>query len=249
MQYPVISLNSMQNFLSEAEVEGLLIDPPLPVIRGSGEDFNLKYKKVMFDLAQRLNKVVSQKNERVDPDQIEGDLSCEVFSTLYKLPTEVLTDKDFWRFLSATYFLSFIVWRDGNDGIFPSRASFGASSRAITMDCVPFRMFNRGLINYELTGDLEDNSYAAIPGTDIWRSHILRVKTSFSSSVTRGMLEKLEKGKLPTGVIRPLAKRLRRIRSNIIFEILESPEGQDLFDSEYDIQLTIPVNKVQNKLN
>lgn len=236
MLYPVVTLNSLQNFLLEAEVEGLHIDPPTPVLRGSGEDFFAKYKKSLYELGKKLEQSTTRVKSKIDPDEVEGKLSAEVFQLFSKLPTEVLTDKDFWRFLSSSVFLSFIVWRDGFDGALPSRASFGASSRSITMDCVPFRMFNRGLINYELTGSYQDDSYAAIAGTDIWRSHILRVKTSLSVSVTRGILEKLESGNLPTGLIRPLAKRLKRIRSNVIFEVLDSDDGMELFDSEYILQ-------------
>jgi hypothetical protein len=236
MQYPTIGLNALQNFLVEVETEGLFIDPPQESTRGTGEDFFLKYKKSLYDLSEKLKVISSKKKSNSDLDEIEGKLSSEVFRLLYKLPTEILTDPDFWRYLCATTFFQFIIWRDGSAEDLPARASFGASSKSITMDCVPFRMFNRGLINFELTGDLKDDSYASIPGTDVWRSHILRVKTSFSPNLTRNILEKLESGKLPTSLVRPLAKRLRRLRSNVIFEILEPEDANLVFSHEYDAQ-------------
>lgn len=237
MQYPTVSLNVIQGFLAEVATEGEMADPPQYVIRGSGEDFFDKNLKFLRSIQESLAKEVAAADKKTNPDEIEGLYSVKVFEAFHSLPVEVLTDRDFWRYLSSHYFFEFTVWRDGDDGKLPSNKSFGASSRSLSsFDCVPYRMFNRGLLNYLLTQDLSDSSYAAVPGTDIWRSHILRVKTAFSPHLVRSYIEKLEAKKLPTGLVRPLAKRFRRDRSNILFEILDEAAAADLFDRDYHIE-------------
>jgi hypothetical protein len=234
MEYPVISLSTIQEFLQEVRSEGRYIDSPTSALRGVGESFDLKYRRGLSDLEQNLSQVQKSNSKRTDIDEIEGKLSTKVFDLFNKLPAEILTDRDFWRYLSCTYFFDFIIWRDGGkEGAIPSDASFGASSKTITMDCVPFRMFNRGLIDSQLSGGKTTGAFAQVPGTDIWRSHILRVRTSYSPELVRQILEKVVEGKLSTDVIRPLAKEIRRLRANIIFENLDQVQTKELFESEY----------------
>lgn len=233
MEYPVVSLQTIQEFLRDVRVEGKYSDAPAHSVRGSGDSFILKYRKDLLEFDQEMKHAIHSAKKRADVDEIEGQLSVKTFSLLYKLPAEVLTDRDFWRYLSCTYFFDFAIWRDGGkDGELPSDASFGASSKTITMDCVPFRMFNRGLIDYQLNQRIDDGSYASIAGTDVWRSHILRVKTSYAPELVRQMLERLKAGQLPTDVVRPLARSIRRLRANIVFENLNFKESNDIIEVE-----------------
>lgn len=238
MQYPTVSLNAIQGFLAEVAVEGEMADPPQYVLRGAGEEFFDKHLKVLRSFKESFAKEMAAADKKTNPDEVEGRYAVKFFKAFHGLPVEVLTDRDFWRYLSSSYFFEFIIWRDGDSGKLPAYASFGASSRAVNFDCVPYRMFNRGLLNYLMTEDHDDDSYSRVPGTDVWRSHILRVKTSFAPDLVQSYIEKLESKKLPTGLVRPLAKRLRRDRSNILFEILDEDSATKLFERDYKIEAT-----------
>jgi len=236
MQYPTVSLNAMQGFLAEVVIEGQMADQPQPLLRGSGDDFLDKNKKKLRDIQERLSKEMAAADKKTIPDEVEGRFSVELFSALHNLPVEILTDRDFWRYLSCSYFFDFIIWRDRRGDKLPAHASFGASSKSISFDCVPYRMFNRGLLNYLMTGNHDDDSYSRIAGTDVWRSHILRVKTSFAPELVRSYIEKLEAKKLPTDLVRPLAKRIRRDRSNILFEVLDGDQTSLFFERDYNTE-------------
>jgi hypothetical protein len=162
-------------------------------------------------------------------EELEAELSSQLFRILESLPVTMLTDSDFWRFLSSEYFFEFTLWRDGESC---ALASFGASSATVNFDCVPFRMFNRGLIAFTISEDINELEYAHIPGTDLWRSHILRVLTSYSSSMSQAILDEYKAGNLPTAVVRDVAKSLRKSRANVVFEVLELEEAIEILNRE-----------------
>jgi hypothetical protein len=162
-------------------------------------------------------------------EELEAELSSQLFRILESLPVTMLTDSDFWRYLSAEYFFEFTLWRDGESC---ALASFGASSATVNFDCVPFRMFNRGLIAFTISEDINELDYAHIPGTDLWRSHILRVLTSYSSSMSQAILDEYKAGNLPTAVVRDVAKSLRKSRANVVFEVLELEEAIEILNRE-----------------
>jgi len=141
----------------------------------------------------------------------------------------MLTDSDFWRYISSEYFFEFTLWRDGENC---ALASFGASSAAVNFDCVPFRMFNRGLVAYTISGDINELEYAHIPGTDLWRSHILRVLTSYSASMSQAILDEYKAGNLPTAVVRDVVKSLRKSRANVVFEVLDLEQSVEILNRE-----------------
>jgi hypothetical protein len=162
-------------------------------------------------------------------EELEGKLSSQLFRVLESLPVTMLTDSDFWRYISSEYFFEFTLWRDGEAC---ALASFGASSSSVNFDCVPFRMFNRGLIAFTITEDINDLEYAHIPGTDLWRSHILRVLTSYSASMSQAILDEYKEGNLPTAVVRDVAKSLRKSRANIVFEVLDLDQSAEILTRE-----------------
>jgi hypothetical protein len=93
-------------------------------------------------------------------------------------------------------------------------------------------MFNRGLIAYTISDDMDDLNYAHIPGTDLWRSHILRVLTSYSASMSQAILDEYQAGNLPTAVVRDVAKSLRKNRANIVFEVLDLEQSNEILHRE-----------------
>jgi hypothetical protein len=162
-------------------------------------------------------------------EELEAELSSQLFRILETLPVTMLTDSDIWRYLSSEYFFEFTIWRDGENC---ALASFGASSSTVNFDCVPFRMFNRGLIAFAITEDMNDLDYAHIPGTDLWRSHILRVLTSYSPSMSQAILNEYKAGNLPTAVVRDVAKSLRKSRANVVFEVLDLGQSVEILNRE-----------------
>jgi hypothetical protein len=230
MQYPTVSLHSYQRFINEYRQNSPLRDKPEGVLRGQGEDPLNRVRPELLRLIDDWKKTIKKIGDSsAKKEELEGELSSQLFRVLESLPVSMLTDSDFWRYISSEYFFEFTLWRDGEAC---ALASFGASSSSVNFDCVPFRMFNRGLIAFTITEDINDLEYAHIPGTDLWRSHILRVLTSYSASMSQAILDEYKEGKLPTAVVRDVAKSLRKSRANIVFEVLDLDQSAEILARE-----------------
>jgi hypothetical protein len=230
MQYPTVSLHSYQRFINEYRQNSPLRDKPEGVLRGQGEEPLNRIRAELLRIVDEWKKSIKKIGDSsAKKEELEAELSSQLFRILESLPVTMLTDSDFWRFLSSEYFFEFTLWRDGESC---ALASFGASSATVNFDCVPFRMFNRGLIAFTISEDMNELEYAHIPGTDLWRSHILRVLTSYSSSMSQAILDEYKAGNLPTAVVRDVAKSLRKSRANVVFEVLELEEAIEILNRE-----------------
>jgi hypothetical protein len=230
MQYPTVSLHSYQRFINEYRQNSPLRDKPEGVLRGQGEEPLNRVRAELLRIVDEWKKSIKKIGDSsAKKEELEAELSSQLFRILESLPVTMLTDSDFWRFLSSEYFFEFTLWRDGESC---ALASFGASSATVNFDCVPFRMFNRGLIAFTISEDMNELEYAHIPGTDLWRSHILRVLTSYSSSMSQAILDEYKAGNLPTAVVRDVAKSLRKSRANVVFEVLELEEAIEILNRE-----------------
>lgn len=232
MSYPVTTLHSLQVYISNKRDGAGLVNKPEIIHRGVGEDSFDKVRKDVLAILDSWKKSIKSIGDNAAQKEIlEAELSIEVFRALMDLQVPTLTDSDFWRFLSCHYFYDFIEWRDGKEC---AVASFGANANTITFDCVPYRMFNRALIAYGISEDLADLDYAKVPGTDLWRSHILRVMNSLSVTMTQAILDRSLEKKLPTSVVREVVKRLRKNRANIVFEMMSYEEALEMLDLEIE---------------
>jgi hypothetical protein len=230
MQYPTVSLHAYQRFINEYRQNSPLRDKPEGVLRGQGEEPLNRIRAELLRIVDEWKKSIKKIGDSsAKKEELEAELSSQLFRILESLPVTMLTDSDFWRYLSAEYFFEFTLWRDGESC---ALASFGASSATVNFDCVPFRMFNRGLIAFTISEDINELDYAHIPGTDLWRSHILRVLTSYSSSMSQAILDEYKAGNLPTAVVRDVAKSLRKSRANVVFEVLELEEAIEILNRE-----------------
>lgn len=162
-------------------------------------------------------------------DGIEGRLSVPLYELLKPLGPEVLTDPGFWRYLAVWEMFDFTQWRDGAAC---KLESFGAQAHNPTWDCVPKRMFVRARISEEAKGVEAAAALASVSGTDLWRSHVLRVKTGNSPKLAAALVEAYEREEIRTNSVRDVAKRIKRLRSNIVFELLDDDQVADILSKQ-----------------
>lgn len=239
VRYPVVRLVEAQRYVLRRQNGELGVDdrPEFEEEGNSGEETLLP---AVNELAGRMTDLFQSSKARFTSglarDRFEGSLAVQLHEQLCEFPARVLTDDDFWRYLAVKGLYEFVSWRDGQSSGSPALASFGANGPRVTYDCVPFRMFVRADIASTVAGcgpqDLDAMDISSVAGTDLWRSHILRSKSSFSPDYVRLLLEHHERGVLPAAVVRELAKRVRRVRSNVLIETLESKDTQAMFDRE-----------------
>ena len=232
MSHPTITLHAFQQFITDHRDSGSIPNKPEATLRGQGEDTFEKIKREISSLIDFWKKQIKTIGESsAKKEALEAEMSEKLFKILSGLPMTVLTDSDFWRYLACHPFFEFIEWRDGENC---ARASFGANANRVNFDCVPYRMFNRALVAHSISEDENDFGYAHVPGTDLWRSHILRVLNSYSAAMSQAILDKALAKELPTQILRETIKYLKRDRNNILFETLEYDDARALLELEIE---------------
>jgi hypothetical protein len=166
-------------------------------------------------------------------DELEGVLAARLHEGLVALPASVLTDKGFWRY-AAAYLYDFVLWRQPSNAVTALHPYFGIASESLGVECVPHRMFDRAHIALVGGTPSEEDPYflAKFGAADVWKSHIIRTRNSYAPIVVHELLLDVQAGKLKTDPVRILAKNLKRVRSNVLFEVLEQPEARVLLDRE-----------------
>lgn len=240
VRYPVVRLVEAQRYVLRRQSGELGVEdrPEFEEEGASGDETLLP---AVNDLADRITDLYQSSKARFTSglarDRFEGSLSVQLHERLSEFPARVLTDDDFWRYLAVRGLYEFISWRDGQSTGSPALASFGANGPRVNYDCVPFRMFVRAdiasLVASAGPQGLDAMDISSVAGTDLWRSHILRSQSSFSADYVRLLLEHHERGVLPAHVVRDLAKRVKRVRSNVLIEALEPEDAQVMFDREF----------------
>jgi len=236
MRYPTLSGVDATAYVEarRAAVGGENTDLVAPIIfKGSGTEAAPIVDGAIREFREQFSRLqgrTSKSGARVSGDQeltkdgVEGALCSSFHMNLSDLAAEVLTDPGFWRYLGCVEIFAFVSWRDG-EGC--KLESFGAGSSFPTWDCVPLRMYVRARIC--AASSTEDPvAVAAIAGTDVWRSHILRVKTGNAPELAVALAQAWGRKELTTDTVRDVAKRIRRLRSNIMFEVLDAEQATDI---------------------
>ncbi|MCV7402179.1 hypothetical protein H7K24_18750 [Mycobacterium fragae] len=232
MGYPVLSRPKTEEYV-RGRREGTLPDcPPEHELRGPDDD--------CFDIVEEALQDVIDGWRGLDPfkaksdsarDKVEGELSVVLYKRLRDLPGSILSDRDFWRYCAARLY-EIVQWRYGENG---SLANFGAATNAISHECLPHKMFERAHIAFlggEAVDDSDPFALARFGASDVWRSHLLRTLNGNAPLVAHEILADVAAGKLKTDLVREVVKNLRRVRANVLFEVLGQQQARELLDLE-----------------
>lgn len=240
MRYPVVVFEDAQDYVAKRRAGAIPDDePPRMQFRDSEDGTEGDVEEQIWDglvaLQDRFAELQPSHGVR-KRDSLEGQLVPILFEAIGQLPATVLTDRDFHRYLSTRWLFDFAVWRDrksGKEGNFPSADSFGASSRALHQDTISLRMLNRALISQAADGADDDPFELARHGAgDVWKSHILRTLTSEAPLVVQEVVNSVRRDELKTDVVRVFAPRVRKMRANVLLEILSPDEAQRFVEEQ-----------------
>ena len=168
--------------------------------------------------------------EASDKDLFEGRAAEKLHRALAHLPIDVLDNPGFWRFVSVAKLWWLARWREQvthDKGEWEKFRVYVDGRRS--SECVALRMFIRGRIAAE-AGD-PSLAHAVPQATDLWRSHIVRVRTSYIPTLA-GELLKHQVGdrRMPTNDLREFAKRLNRLASNVVIDTYDASEVDPLLE-------------------
>lgn len=228
--YPVLSRTETVRYVS-GRLDGSQDEHDLKMsTRGvKGEDWIDPTLDTLDEMLDRWRALGERQDQAETSDRIEGVLSPVIFEGLRALPAKVLTDRGFWRYCSA-YLYDFILWRQPASTLETLLEYFGARYNSLGRECVPLRMFDRALIAHRASDEGAEDKFALarIGASDVWKSHILRVLNGNAPYVAAGLLSEVASGELRTHDVREVAKRLRRTRANVLFEVLDREQASEL---------------------
>lgn len=228
MRYSVLTRSKTEQLARDMVQHGLI--PNFELERtwvGSGEEVDLKpLRSVLSDMKLAYDTRDPKLGDSA-PEHFEGKFAGGVHAALRDLPVEALDDPGFWRFLSLSEFWWFVKEREA--------PAIGRGNVMTYVDggreCVPFRMFLRA----QAVRNDEDYSLAGVlpKSADFWRSHILRVKTGSAPPLARSFVRLQHEQKMVSDDLRPFARQINRLWSNIVFFTWSDEDGDRLFNELY----------------
>jgi len=217
--------------------------PPVGQVRQCDVDVD----KAIAQVCESIEKSVPNQPRGLDADRHEGSWSLPLYRAFVPLGPRVLNDLGFWRSVACERIPRFVIWRDGSKKHGASKEGFGSgSSAAGFQDCVPYRMFRRGQIAaLAKVKSMTPEQIAGIEGTDLWRSHVLRIRLGNSptaAAVFLRLADERRNGKASlTDLVREAAKLVQRLSSNIVFGYLGELDVEVLIKPEFDAALPLAI--------
>lgn len=235
MPYPIIGKAEARIYLSayDAAVEVGGETPPLPEARqndaGPEEDWESLGEEAFAALdavqaaADKLGATAGSYF-----DSIGGPVLHNV------LPEHpALADPEFWIWMAILPCQSLVRWRYKKQGNAKNFGIGGASENLL------YRLWLRAEIGHS-EGSEDAYALAKVGDVDFWRSHIFRQGYGdvrhFARSLVRFQFpeNKGSKPRLKIDEIRELAKRLKRARTNLMFELMSSERATLFIESEWE---------------
>lgn len=235
MRYPAVEKSKAIEALEKIRDGEEVDEDDYLVYKGEELDLSLGFidslKGKLNVLKGKYPRVLSSKDE--NGGRFEAEACALVHESFRGCPAEVLSDPEFWRFLSVFRFRELIEWRHGSDG---SPAHFNNYGIGNTKRNLIYRMFMRAELSYD--GNLKDPySLSRMGDKDLWDSHIIPVGIGSLRTIVRTLLKYLYPKKLDgecllkTKEVRTLAKLITRLRANVFLELYGEENALTLLDA------------------
>ena len=207
---------------------------------GEGSEIDTELlEDIGWSVERLINGQGADQTSELDLDQTEGKAAVELFAAIEdaEVPVAALDDPMFWSWISLASLWNFIVWRQPK-AFAKTDGSADAWNQYVdgrlSYECVASRMHLRMLA---LGGSDHADLASAVPGgTDLWRSHILRVRVGEHPPLVRAIirLQAEPTTRLPTNPLREFAKELNRSLTNFVSALLDDEEADALIREIWD---------------
>lgn len=253
--YPTLNLTSARNVMNAFESGNQAINiSEHVVVKGSGESID--------SVLQSLHKAIKRESGTLREGALDAKLASIVHGYLSGCEIEILQDRDFWRYLSCYEFHNLVESRFPKNNreknieqkeVLSRWENFGAKVEDVKNSYM-YRLYLAAELTYEEKATNPYHLLDEVTDVDIYRSHIIRVKSGDNPEYAKALLswyanrkvwyknneKKLQISKLfrkydkdpHRNHLRDIAKRTLRLRSNIIHEFLDRKELDHLIESE-----------------
>lgn len=234
MSYPYISRAEARAYLlafDEAAAAGTEL-PTLPETRQSDGGTEQNWDTIgeeVFAILEKNRLAVEVKGGN-SGSEFEANAGPALHAFLLEHPA--LADADFWIWLTLAHAQSIVRWRYADKS---NARNFGVGGGR---ESFLYRLWLRAEIGRS-PGAKDIYALAKLGDIDFWRSHIFRQGYGevrhFAHALVRFQFPEDEGGKprLKVEQIRALAKRLKRARSNLMFELMSDSRSTQFIESEW----------------
>ena len=243
MGHPTVTNDAMRTYLRERKA-GLSPALPEPPDRAMASNkvwatFLSATKKVLVEHYVNDVAVVTLHGEKKDALEIKA--SKDWYEVFKGLSSEVTGDLGFWRWITAytPSFFDFARWRDGSLDSWPKKEAAFGIMRVLgdAPECVALRMYRRGLIGERGVELGLWESLEEVPGTDLWRSGVLRRSIGYSPEAAalyvRAVVDEARVSEVSiTNLARAASKRVFRLRPLFQFEAMTPEEMRSLIEGQ-----------------
>ncbi|GIW91341.1 MAG: hypothetical protein KatS3mg109_1773 [Pirellulaceae bacterium] len=203
-------------------------------IRGSGDDI----ERVVQDVAGTLYEIKLRFPERLRRRDPSGGafeaMACGELHRRLPFDPQMLADYEWWTWLAVFHLRELVEWRHGGETGRAAPANFGIGNGS---ENLLYRMWLRADAAYDPSRS-DPYELARRGDQDFWRSHVFRQGYGRCRSLVRALIRYQfpdgpdERPTLKIDQIRELAKRLRRLHPNVIFEYLDEAAAYQLVAAE-----------------
>lgn len=227
MTYPTLSSSDAAAFLIGRRTGVPLDIERMVKIRGEGPELGMSFVPGLVAELSAL-KIKYGCDGMKSPKQA-NEFEAEAAKAIHQaavLPAEVLGDADFWLWLAVVHFSDIVEWRYGSPEKGTGLPNYGIGARN---ENLLFRLWMRA--DLVLDEQSDDRYHLAKRGQiDFYRSHLFRQGYANARIFARALLrfqypsDDPAAPRLKIDDIRELVKRLRRLRANLVLEILDEKE-------------------------
>ena len=234
MRYPTLTYSKTDELVALLVTDNATSVAPSIAWIGAGDEVDLGPLDNAVEELRDQYLEFQASGDGSQPEVFEGQAAGKLHHALRDLPVEVLDDPGFWRYVSLAKLWWFIEDRESGP--------IGRGNHMTYVDgghpteCVPLRMFLRA----QAIRDDDDYSLASSMknATDFWRSHVIRVKTSTAPPLARSFASMQSEVRMPTDELRPFARRVNRMWSNVVLNRLDEDEASGVMKELYESKPT-----------
>lgn len=236
MRYPALDRTKAQQLLDLRRAEQGYDESVYIEMRGEGSDFDDSFiPQLQTDIENIRKKYPAELGSKdSEGGRFESEASQIVHQLVPKNLANAVSDPDFWRYLAIFHFADLVEWRHGSKENPAHLNNYGIGN---TKRNLLFRMWIRAELSYD---ELASDPYhlSKVGDKDLWESHIIGVRTGNARATVRSLMKFLYpqdlKGKcrLKIKEVRHLAKRLTRLRANVLLEVYDEPQALTLVQRE-----------------
>jgi hypothetical protein len=226
MRYPVLTYSECAKLAAQLALGSTPAIDPRAKWTGWGDDIELDPIEAV---AEEITSGAREWTD-TDRDRFEGKASLRLYDVLSELPTEILDDRGFWRFLALRFFWEFVAWREAEpfaEGHYQKYVDAVSNAESV----LPRMYLRAASVGGSPYGELASKIPKSV---DFWRSHVIRVRTGSAPALTRAFAERQANDRLSTPVLREAAKRLTRTWTNVVLSLYADESATELIEEVWD---------------